>query len=579
MCGILVAFGSESSFHHRLLATLKKRGPDSLGFWSQGRLHIGHTRLAIVGLDERGIQPLENHTHVLAYNGEIYNFIELNDRLTAEGIASSGKNDTETLLHLWSRYGESILKDLTGFWAFVIYDKKANKLTLVRDQYGIKPLYYAKTPTGFYVSSLLATIVDVMKEPVELDYEALSEYVRYQFTFGDKTFIKQIRRVMPGHVMEVDLNTMEISSHVYEDIFATKGDENVRADDEWIAETRELFKQCCLDSTISDTAYTTFCSGGIDSSLVTRMTTPEIAYHCNFSDPECNETFYAQQVVRRTSTRLFTVNAQEDFNLVDKLEDIVADFDELTIGSVILPLDDLLGQVKRRYKLILTGTGGDELFGGYVRYQLGLGECLQESYRGLYEKMQNLETPAERFELAHRKGDTSLYKFYRPEVANTFKEAYDAGAPPGDELRRMLTFDRRYFLSGLLNIDDKMTGRHSIECRPSFLHQAFVRHVLKVDSRDLLQNGELKYLLRRIATGVLPDSVIHRQDKMGFTTPIGTFVNRSSTLIRERIVSSKFRDHYDLRKMNLTAETKFSRETFGLLMLDLWLNKYATPKA
>src|SRR5262245_5094779 len=101
MCGILVTYGSETPFHHRLLRGLRKRGPDSVGFWSDGKLNMGHTRLAIVGLDERGIEPLENDTHVLAYNGEIYNFIQLNDRLVAEGVAASGTNDAETLLHLW----------------------------------------------------------------------------------------------------------------------------------------------------------------------------------------------------------------------------------------------------------------------------------------------------------------------------------------------------------------------------------------------------------------------------------------------------------------------------------------------
>ncbi len=159
---------------------------------------------------------------------------------------------------------------------------------------------------------------------------------------------------------------------------------------EWVEKTRELVTECVLASTIGDTSFTTLCSGGLDSSLITRIARPEVAYHCNYSDPECNETFFAQQAVRGTPTRLFVVNAQESFNLVARLTDIVEDFDELTIGSVILPLDDLLAQVKRRYKVMLTGTGGDELFAGYVRYQLALGECYQDSYRALYQRMQEL---------------------------------------------------------------------------------------------------------------------------------------------------------------------------------------------
>jgi asparagine synthase (glutamine-hydrolysing) len=579
MCGILVSYAPTIPFHHRLLNGLKRRGPDSVGFWSDGKLHMAHTRLAIVGLDERGIEPLENDTHVLVYNGEIYNFLEVNRRLAAEGVHVSGANDAETLLYAWSHWGPACIDMFAGFWAFAIYDKVKRKLTLVRDQFGIKPLYYWRTEHGIAASSLLGTLLDAVPETPDLDHRTMSEYVRYQFTFEDRTFFKQVKKVSPGHYIDFDLSTGETTDHVYEDIFKPTGPTDVLATREWVDECRALVDQCCLESTISDTSFTTFCSGGIDSSLITRITRPEIAYHCNYSDPECNETFYAQQVVEGTGIRLFVVNAQEQFNLVDRLRNIVQDFDELTIGSVILPLDDLLSQVKRRYKVILTGTGGDELFAGYVRYQLAIGQCNQDSYRALFTKMHDLRSPAERFELTHRKGDPSFYRFYDSAVAETFRHAYDVCAADGDELRRMLTFDRRYFLSGLLNIDDKMCGRHSLESRPSFLHQKLVRHVQRLASSEMMKGDELKFMAKELATGVLPKSVIHRKDKMGFTTPVGTFVNESSHLIREQLTSSRFRDLYDLRRMNLTAETKFSREVFGLLMLDLWLNRYAARRA
>jgi asparagine synthase (glutamine-hydrolysing) len=575
MCGILLRYGGDRPFSHRLFRSLRRRGPDQFGFWTDGKLHMGHTRLAIIGLDERATEPLENETHVLGYNGEIYNFHDIARRLRSEGIEVSGANDAEVLLHAWSRWGASILTELTGFWAFVVYDKARRKLVLARDQFGVRPLYYAHSKKGTVVSSLIRTILEVMDEPPELDYHALSEYAKYQFTFGDKTFIRQIRKVMPGHIVEIDLESGAVATRCYEDIFAPFGQPLQPVTPERVAETRELLAQCVLDSTISDTSFTTFCSGGLDSSFITRVARPDVAYHCNYSDPECNETFYAQQVVGGTATRLFVVNAQETFDLVARLRDIIDDFDELTIGSVILPMDDLLAQVKRRYKVVLTGTGGDELFGGYVRYQLALGVCYQDSYRALYAKMRPLSAAADRFELAHRKGDPAVFKFYEPEADRTFREAFEACRLDGNDLEAMLRFDRRYFLPGLLNIDDKMGGRHSLESRPSYLHQKLVRHLLTLDSTPVLRNANLKPLLRELAEGIVPKEVIHRTDKMGFTTPVGTFVNTSSHLIREQIMNSRFRDHYDLRKINLTAETKFSREVFGLLMLDLWLNRYA----
>jgi asparagine synthase (glutamine-hydrolysing) len=575
MCGILVIAGSERPFHHRMLRRLRRRGPDEVGFWSDRAIQIGHARLAIIGLDDRGTQPLESETHVLAYNGEIFNFNGLAERLRSEGITVAGSSDAEVLLRAWGHWGAAVLRDLDGFWAFVVYDKARRKLCLVRDQFGVKPLYYWRSNGVLCVSSTIGAILDTVTEAPELDYEALSEYARYQFTFGDKTFVKQIRKVPPGHVVEMDICAGETRVSCYEDIFAPRSGPLREVSSEWASETRELIRECVLASTISDTPFTTFCSGGLDSGLITRLAQPEIAYHCNYSDPECNETFFAQQVVQGIETRLFVVNAQESFNLVARLADIIEDFDELTIGSVILPMDDLLAQVKRRYKVILTGTGGDELFAGYARYQLALGECYQDSYRALYHRMRALVSVADRFEFTHRKGEVSLYRFYQPGVEKTFAAAYEDCRGGDDDLETMLRFDRRYFLEGLLNIDDKLAGRHSVESRPSLLHQQLVRHLQSVGTGGFLRNGDLKSALRDVSAGLVPKSIIHRKDKMGFTTPIGTFVNRSSHVIRERIMDSRFRDLYHLRRLNFTAETKFSREVFGLLMLDLWLNRYA----
>jgi asparagine synthase (glutamine-hydrolysing) len=466
-----------------------------------------------------------------------------------------------------------VLKDLVGFWAFVVYDKVKHTLTLVRDQLGVKPLYYWRSADRICASSMISTILDCVDESPDLDYKAMSEYVRYQFTFGDKTFVRQVRKVMPGHLVEFDLASGTMRTRCYENIFASNGSPET-VTPELLRELKELMVQCCLESTVSDISFTTFCSGGIDSSLITRITNPEVAYHCNYTDPDCNETFFARRVVEDSETRLMVVNAQDDFDLVSRLRGIIGDFDELTIGSVILPLDDLLAQVKRRFKVILTGTGGDELFGGYVRYQLALGECFQDSYRGLFERMKPISGVRERFEMSHRKGNTSIYRFYEPTVAETFMAEFDRARDGGDDLEAMLNFDRRHFLQGLLNIDDKMGGRHSLESRPSLLHQKLVRRVQNIGRNILPEYSDLKPLLRRIATDFLPQSITHRSDKMGFTTPIGSFVNHSSHLIREQITNSSFRDLYELKGVNFNADTKFSRETFGLLMLDLWLNRF-----
>lgn len=571
MCGIWVNVEGES-FCHSQLSPLKRRGPDEMGFWTDGRVNIGHTRLAVLGLDDRSIQPMANDRYVLAYNGEIYNFHEINARLAARGIHLKPANDSEVLLHAWAEFGVDILKDLNGFWAFVVYDKEAQKLSFCRDQFGIKPLYYWCDKESIYASSLLGSIIENSSRKPSLDYEALSEYVRYQFTFGDKTFVKEIKKVLPGHHVEIDLNTREITDTIYEDIHHCS-DEVMPFYPGWEEEIRDLLYDAVMESAVSDTAITTFCSGGMDSSLITAILKPEIAYHCNYSDPDCNETFFAQEVVQNLSTRLFVVNARERFNLVEAVFDIVRDFDELTIGSVILPLDDLLAQVSKRYKVILNGTGGDEIFGGYVRYMLANGHCNQDNYRELYHKMSSLNQLWQRFEKCHHKGDTTIYSFYNDIVVDSFRNEFESYDEP-DSMMRMLHFDRANFLPGLLNIDDKMCGRHGVEGRPPLLHQKFYRHVRRFKSDFIFGNDSLKDLLRTVGGRWLSRAVTHRKDKMGFTTPIGGFVNQNAHEIREQIMNSPFRDLYQLKRVNFTAKSKYSREVFGLLMLDAWLNTY-----
>ncbi len=573
MCGILITTSSQDSFSHQSLKRLTKRGPDGIGFWVNPDIQMGHTRLAIIGLDERGVEPMENERYVLTFNGEIYNFLQFKPRLASKGYPVAGANDAEILLYAWTEWGIDILKEFTGFWAFIIYDKLERTITLVRDQMGVKPLYYWKGKDGFAAASMMSTVLDAIPQKPSLNFQALSEYARYQFTFSDHTFLNDIYKVKPGHVVTYHIGSRKLTSFEYEDISRRTIDKPQKITKRWIDKTREQMREWVLESTISDTSFTTFCSGGLDSSLITRLTQPELAYHSNYSDPDCNETLWARRAVEDTDIRLFVVNAQEDFSLVDRLDDILDDFDELSIGSVILPLDDLLAQVKRRYKVILTGTGGDELFAGYTRYHLAMGQCNQESYRRMFKRMEPLHSLEERFEFTHVKGEIDLYRFYNSGAQDAFFDEFRKCKQGSSDLEAMLRFDRKFFLAGLLNIDDKLCGRHSLEGRPSFLNQKFIRHIVNLDQEQLLPGKDLKPVVRSLASGYLPESIIQREDKMGFTTPIGDFVNNSAHLIREHILNSKYLDFYNLENMNFTAETKFSREAFGLLTLDLWLNK------
>jgi asparagine synthase (glutamine-hydrolysing) len=564
VCGILVTVGGSKAFSHRVLSPLRRRGPDGIGFWTDGRVSLAQTRLSILGLDERSQPPLENDTHVIVFNGEIYNFLEIARTVTSRPAPS----DTRVLLDAWSALGPKVLPRLEGFWAFAVYEKATGKLTLCRDQFGVKPLYYSAYPGGFVASSTIEPILKSLPERPSLDFATMSEWARYQFTLSDTTFHRGIRRLMPGHLLEVHTRRENTWTPVsYENIWEIRGDR--KADEEWVTDARNVLIRCVEDAATSDTPVTSTCSGGLDSSLVTRILGPEVAYHGNFSDPEVNETQWAKLAVEDTDTRLMVVNCREKFDLVERLDSLVEDFDAIAIGSVILPLDDLFGQVTRRFKVCLLGTGGDELFGGYNRYEMALGKCSQESYQSAFSKLTG--DPWEKFEQLHAKGNTDLFRFYRGDTE--VREAFLAQLKASDfsPHSAFLTFDRRFFLSGLLNIDDKMAGRFGLEGRPALLHQRFVRKVMELDPSEL----QGKAVLRTIARGILPDNVIDRTDKMGFTVPVGTMINENASRIRETLSGSRFRDLFNLRRARYVAKSKWDREVFGLALLDAWLRRYA----
>lgn len=517
MCGWLIAVGL-GPISHETLGPLRRRGPDGIGFWTDGRVTIAHARLAIVGVDAAGTEPLSRGRFVIAWNGEAYNY----DRRC------------HTDAH-WLLEGP---REVEGFGALAVYDRVSGAIRLERDALGVKPLYFWADGERFAASSMIQPLLD-LGCPRDLDMTAIGQYARYQLTWGGRTFFRHIRKVEPGERLTREADGtwgIELRDDVWH-----QTDDKV-PDERWIEETRELLVRCVHEATVGDVPFTTTCSGGLDSSAVTAILRPGRAYHANFSDPDCNETRYAKLV----GVPLMVTNARqhEGQGLIDALRSLVEDFDELGVGSVILPLDDLFAQVKRRYKVVVTGTGGDELFAGYARYALAHGREVPG-----YEKHQGDW---------HEKGGAGWYRFETPQ------------RPPSDPL----DFDRRVFLPALLNIEDKIGGRHGIEARPALLHQKLVRRIMTLDQDKLVQD-ELKWLGKILMRGIIPDAIVDRADKKGFPTPIGKMVNSASSAIRDQIMTSRFRKMYDLGKVRFTAQGPWSRETFGLLLLDLWLNRYA----
>ena len=598
MCGFVVRTGFDSPWSDEYVEALRSRGPDASGFWRDDAIEIGHSLLSNMGDPGEGIQPKANERYVLSLNGLVTNHAELACQLRKKNgtgpVNKPAKNDATTLLDLWSDRGEAVLPDLAGFWAFVVYDRAARTLTLVRDQFGAKPLYYWSDGRRFCAASTIKTLLCVIGFVPELNFQVLAEYARYQLSFDENTFFHGIRRVLPGHLIRFKLSNGDINDHCWEDIFApaeplasqrdgvNSGDTRSDMPDAlWIEEARELLETGVRQYTLGRRPWTVLTSGGIDSTIVTRITQPTEAFHSHFNHPACNELSFARAAIKGTSSRLVEVQASEEFDLVERLDSIIEDFDDPVVGSVILPLDELLTRVARNHQVVLTGTGGDELFGGYARYALAQGRAVQTSYGDLERRMATQTRLADRFEMTHHKGECSWYRFDTRPARRSFDAAFETCYSPGlggadAELDAMLRFDRRHFLPGLLNIDDRISGRHGVESRPAMLNQHFVRKVNRVPIQAIFHDGPVKGLLRHVGAPYLPSHIDQRTDKMGFTTPIGDFVQQSADSISQQLKESPFRHLYSLPEGPLPAHKLYSREAFGLLMMDLWLNRYAT---
>lgn len=562
MCGFLVFAGRDfGPISHRALGHLRKRGPDGMGFWTGHGAVALHARLAIINPGDRGLQPIRRMTDVLLMNGEIYNWQELKEQ--------GERTDSEVLLRVYQDEGLEGLKRLNGFWAFAMI-RQNGSVHLVRDQFGVRPLYYTMFDGTLIAGSTLRSVVMQLPNRPPLNYKAMSEWARYQMVFGSHTFFEGVYRVLPGERVAVSKDGI-VSGHQYEDIWQT-GDR--KPDDDWISEAQELLNDCVNEATTADVPFTSTCSGGLDSSVVTKLTEPGLAYHSNYSGKDFNETQHAKTVVESTTTRLFVHNANEHPDLVARVRDIVQDQDDLSVGSVVLPLDELMGEIGRRYRVTMLGTGGDELFGGYVRLDAAMGIMRDPGYAPTYAKLKrlNLASIEDRYEYLHRKGEHTLFRFFDEQAAVTgFNAALSwVSGKPFDSMYR---FERTQFLPALLTIDDRIAGRHGVEGRPALLHQAFVRHVAQLAPAEISVRP-LKDIAREVYAPWLPNSVLTRDDKKGFPTPVGAMVNENSAQLREYVTSSKHRDLFSLANLRWTTENPYDRGLFGLLQLTAWLESF-----
>ncbi len=581
------------------LLAMAHRGPDATGAGRFGRAVLGNCRLAIIDL-EGGVQPMSAPGGgALTFNGEIHDYREHRERLSAAGVVFRTASDTEVLLALLDREGIDALARVHGIFAFAHIAAHSGALTLARDPFGAKPLLYAVDPARGEIrfASELAGLLALCGDAPRIDRCALAERVAFQFPQGDRTLIEGVRMIPPGHALTVGADGVVSIRPYLEVSFAP---EEGRSAEEWAEELQDELRRAVREALRADVPVGLTLSGGIDSTLVAALAAEEAgpglpAFTGYFLEgPAYDERQYARVAAREIGLDLIEVPITPD-DLLRNIRRLAVALEGPMAGPGSLPQLVTDARAGEQVTVILTGHGADETFGGYARHRLAwladrdaldpdaLPDGLK-AYRPL--ALHLLADDGARgsedrfFRLVHRGVD--LDPIVGPELADALGR-FDARAAfarafagvSRDPFHRMVSYERRHLLPALLHVEDRVGMAHSIESRVPLLSPRIVSLAARIPP-EIAFGGELKRILKRAARGVAPDALIDRRDKMGFPVPLGLWAagplrDRLLTLLRDGpLVSARILDEGAPQRL-LDGAGGHGRHLWFFLVLSEWM--------
>src|SRR5271166_4565479 len=377
MCGIAGVLKSggnaqvDEDILRRMCAAMVHRGPDDEGIYTERGVGLGMRRLSIIDL-ATGHQPISNEdgTVWIVFNGEIYNHAVLREGLIARGHRFRSHSDTETIVHLYEEYGRECVKELRGMFAFAIWDSRTRKLFVARDRLGIKPLYYRLTPELFLFGSEIKVILAYPEVRAEFHRAALPEYLAFGYLSGPETFYEGIRKLMPGHWLEIDEGG-ELRIERYWDLTVC-AEEDARDEDYYVKTYRGLLEGAVASHLMSDVPVGVFLSGGLDSSAVAALMTqirraPIETFSVGYAEQPYSELPYARIVAQHLNSIHHEVSVSER-QFFDALPMLIWHEDEPIVWPSSVALYFVARLARERVTVVLTGEGSDETLGGYTRY-------------------------------------------------------------------------------------------------------------------------------------------------------------------------------------------------------------------
>jgi asparagine synthase (glutamine-hydrolysing) len=595
----------------RMLRSLAHRGPDDQFADGDNRTRLGARRLAIIDL-EGGRQPLADESgQILAtQNGEIYNYLELRDDLERRGHRFQTASDTETIVHLYEEHGTRFVDHLRGMFAIAIWDGRTQRLVLARDRLGKKPLYWRLSNGRLTYGSELKALMEDPDVEREVDRQALDLYLQHLYVPSPWTILKGVSKLPPAHVLTWDGEDPHVERY-----WSPAYEPKVRRDPhEDVEEGMGLIREAVRLRLRSDVPVGVFLSGGMDSSVVTALMAEQSAqpvrtYSIGFEEQSYDELAYARAV----ATQFGTVHSEEIVRLdaIELLPHLADHYDEPFADSSAVPTFRVSQMAAQHLKVVLTGDGGDESFGGYSRYRVNniLGAVgivpapllvaaaragiLASTPLGPQSRLQSRFRTAERL-FGHDRDQRYVVQmtiFGASERARLMLDG-NGTAPylldvlqkgPADPIDRLLRADLLTYLpEDLLVKMDRATMANSLEARSPLLDHKLVEFVARLPIDRKIDGKTTKVLLRTIAKRLMPAAHVDRP-KMGFAAPISKWFRGDLGDRFEEVVlapDSASRDHLDLTyagtmlKRHRAGQEEYDGQLWSLLMFELWARRW-----
>jgi asparagine synthase (glutamine-hydrolysing) len=628
MCGIagyvsVTASSDPEAILRRMTDAIAHRGPDDYGYYHDAYAHLGHRRLSIIDV-AAGHQPMASETgsHWIIYNGEIFNHQEIRPGLEQAGHRYQTHCDTETILHAYEEFGPASVELYRGMFAYAIWDREKRRLFCVRDRLGIKPFYYFWDGRVFAFASEIKALLAHPAVSAELEEQVLPEYLAFGYVSEERTLFRGIRKLMPGHHLTLDVNGRQPSLDIRQYWDPPSAVPAQASEAELIAETRRRLEETVRMRLMSDVPLGMFLSGGVDSSaiaaLTRRLTTgPVKTFSVGYAEEQFSELSYAAQVAGAIGTDHHEIRVGID-DFFNQLPQLIYHEDEPITWPSSVSLYFVSQLAAAEVKVVLTGEGSDEIFGGYERYRWNLintraagvyGALPAFVRKGLSNQLQT--SPLLRASLRRKLRHSFLGRdatveslfldnFYcafsreeQNELLGSEPEAvygnylrYWESREGNSLLARMLYADQKTYLVELLMKQDQMSMACSIESRVPLLDHKLVEFSTTIPDSLKIRGGTQKYILKRAVEDLLPREIIHRK-KMGFPTPVRQWLldGRAKPLyeaLRDRrgfiasIIDSKAME--SLISRHLQQQEDATDRIWRLLNLQVWGDLFLTGR-